>query len=314
MEPVVFDSDDVAATEDFLVRAYTKLHIGTSTDNFHAHISRGQLGTVTLDRLDIGFDMRYDVDQLGKICVCTVESGALEDHTTDGWTDDFGPGEIVSLAPPDRPYRGKVSNASYTITMFDTALLNRVATEASGNETVRLRGYRPVSAAAANQLRATIEYLGSRVRTDPVIGQWPLIVSTASQLLAASVLNAFDNTAVGDDTRRHERDAHPATLRRAIAFIESHPGDDIGAADIAAAAGVTVRAVQLAFRKHLGITPMAYVRQVRLCEAHKELRAADPATGSVTAVAAKWGFHHPGRFATQYRITYGVAPSQTLRE
>ncbi len=314
MEPVVFDSDDVAVTEDFLVRAYTRMHIGSSTDDFHAHISRGHLGTVTLDRLDIGFDMRYDADQLGKICLCTVESGGLEDHTTDGWTDDFGPGDVVSLAPPDRPYAGKVSNARYTITMFDPALLSKVATDASGNESVRLRGYRPVSAAAANQLQATIGYLSSLVRTDYEIGLWPLMVSSASQLLAASVLNAFDNTAVGDDPSGYERDAHPATLRRAIAFIESHPGDDISAADIAAAAGVTVRAVQLAFRKHLGITPMAYVRQVRLCEAHKDLRAADPATDSVTAVAAKWGFHHPGRFATQYRITYGVAPSQTLRK
>ena len=39
-----------------------------------------------------------------------------------------------------------------------------------------------------------IDYLSSLVRTDHDIGIWPLIVSSASQLLAASVLNAFDNT------------------------------------------------------------------------------------------------------------------------
>ncbi len=40
-----------------------------------------------------------------------------------------------------------------------------------------------------------------------------------------------------------------ATVRRAIAFIDEHPDRDIAATDIAAAACVTVRALQLAFRR-----------------------------------------------------------------
>ncbi|MFI6180577.1 hypothetical protein ACIA8R_33925 [Nonomuraea sp. NPDC051191] len=46
-------------------------------------------------------------------------------------------------------------------------------------------------------------------------------------------------------------------MRRAIAYLEAQPDQDITVADIAAAAHVTVRAVQLAFRRHLDTTPLA---------------------------------------------------------
>jgi AraC-like DNA-binding protein len=83
--------------------------------------------------------------------------------------------------------------------------------------------------------------------------------------------------------------------------------------EIAAAAHVTPRALQYAFTRHLQTTPMAYLRRVRLAAAHQDLQAADPRDGdTVTSIAARWGFAHPGRFATAYRNAYGQAPSVTL--
>jgi transcriptional regulator GlxA family with amidase domain len=75
---------------------------------------------------------------------------------------------------------------------------------------------------------------------------------------------------------------------------------------------VSPRAVQLAFRPHLDTTPMAYLRRVRLRLAHRELLDADPATSSVSAVAARWGFLNPSHFATLYRREFGRTPSRTL--
>ncbi|PWW25266.1 helix-turn-helix protein [Geodermatophilus normandii] len=71
--------------------------------------------------------------------------------------------------------------------------------------------------------------------------------------------------------------------------------------------------MQLAFRRHLDTTPTAYLRQVRLAQAHRQLREATPGDGvTVTAVAARWGFT-PSRFTAHYRAAYGVTPSSTLR-
>ena len=35
---------------------------------------------------------------------------------------------------------------------------------------------------------------------------------------------------------------------------------------------------------------------------------------TVAAVARRWGFSHPSRFAAAYRETYGVAPSVTAAQ
>jgi AraC-like DNA-binding protein len=58
---------------------------------------------------------------------------------------------------------------------------------------------------------------------------------------------------------------------------------------------------------------MAHLREVRLARVREDLLAADPARVTVTAVAARWGFPHQGRFAAAYRDRYGQAPSATLR-
>src|ERR1700754_1147057 len=60
----------------------------------------------------------------------------------------------------------------------------------------------------------------------------------------------------------------PQTLRRAIAFIHDNAHRDIALTDIAAAIGVTPRSVQYTFRRHLGSTPLEYLRWVRLNRAH----------------------------------------------
>lgn len=108
--------------------------------------------------------------------------------------------------------------------------------------------------------------------------------------------------------------ANPDTLRRAIAFIEAHPDVDLALPDIARAACVTPRALQLAFRRRLDTTPMAYLRRIRLERARRDLSAAAPGDGtSVTTVAYRWGFSTPSRFSQHYRAAYGESPSQTLR-
>ncbi|MFJ9567528.1 helix-turn-helix transcriptional regulator [Streptomyces fuscichromogenes] len=181
-------------------------------------------------------------------------------------------------------------------------------------EPVRLTSHRPRSEAAGDQLRTTIFYLRDHVLSVPEIAAQPLVVSAAGQLLAASVLAAFPNTAQTDPTGQDRGGAHPATLRRAIAYIDDHADQPVTVADIAAAVHVTVRTLQYAFRRHLDTTPMAYLRRARLAQAHHDLRAADTrGDATVGDIAARWGFAHPGRFAALYRAEYGHSPVTTLR-
>lgn len=309
MESMVFESRDLGQTEEFLNRAYTKMQIGGGPSTVRTRIARSAAGSISVDRIDIGFEMSYDADPLGKICLCEVYTGSIEDHATDGWADAFRPGDLVSFAPPDRPYSGTIQRSSYSITMFDPALLTRVAgISRKGNAPVRLLEHRPHSRQAAQHLSRTIAYLGETLRS-PVVQESPLVLASVQQLLATSVLAAFPNTST---TEPEGHSAHPGTLRRALGFMESHLDQAISVADIAAAAGVTVRALQAAFRRHLGCAPLDHLRRLRLAEVRTDLLAADPSRTTVAAIAARWGFHHHGRMTAAYRELYGELPSTTL--
>jgi AraC-like DNA-binding protein len=309
-----FESRDLGEIEDYIARTYASIRLKTATpEQSHFLATMNPLGPVSLDRLDYGFEADYSVEPLGRIALFGVEAGSFPRVETDGTQDSHGVGDVFLAAQPDLPYGGCESSARFSITMLEPSLLSQVAAPARTDLSVRLTGYRPVSREAGRLLLRTITFLREQVASDPEFRDAPLIAATAPQLLAATVLTTFPNNALTDPTIEDRHDAHPASLRRAVAFVEDNAHRDITVADIAAAAHVTIRTVQYAFRRHLGTSPMAYLRQVRLSHAHQELLATDPASGTtVTRIAARWGFLHPGRFARYHRATYGCSPYRTL--
>lgn len=106
--------------------------------------------------------------------------------------------------------------------------------------------------------------------------------------------------------------AAPRNVIRAIEFIKTHAADPLTIGEIAAAAGCSTRALQLAFRAWRDTTPMRELTRIRLEYAHADLMKLGPSC-TVTEIALKWGFGHPGRFAQQYARAIGQSPSQTQR-
>jgi len=106
--------------------------------------------------------------------------------------------------------------------------------------------------------------------------------------------------------------AAPKHVRRAEEFMRANAGMPLTIAEIAQAAGCSVRALQMAFDRFRGMTPMAALRRIRLEEARSELLN-DGRTESIARIAAGYGFSTPSRFAQLYRRTYGVYPSEALR-
>jgi len=311
-EELDFASDDLGATEDFLVRAYSKMSIGAGAgETASTRIGRRWLGTISYDEVDLGFTMSYDADPLGRICLCRVHHGRIEENFAGEPADVFIPGDVTLFSPPDLPISGRVCSARYDLTMFDTLLLDRVATAGRDGQVVRLTGHRPVSEAARRRLDRAISYIRDVVVTERV-PITPLVASTTASMLAAVVLTTFP-TDIVDETAADRADTRPELLRRAVSFIESNADRDIALTDVARSVHLTPRALQYMFRKHLDMSPMEYLRRVRMDHAHRELRAADPGSTSISTVAARWGFAHTGRFAAHYRRVYGRNPSDTLR-
>jgi AraC-like DNA-binding protein len=139
----------------------------------------------------------------------------------------------------------------------------------------------------------------------------PLVLETLNETLTAALLFANDHP-YRDALSRPARAYRPPPVRRAIEAIQTLPEHPFTMATLADTAGVSVRTLQAGFRRYVGISPMAYLRDVRLARAHEDLCAGDPRQTTVAHIAHRWGFAHLGRFAATYRARYHSTPSRTL--
>jgi AraC-like DNA-binding protein len=123
---------------------------------------------------------------------------------------------------------------------------------------------------------------------------------------------------VADHPYRHALAApadpsRPAAVRDAMDIIDAGPHLPLTTSTLARQCHVSVRTLQEGFQRHLGISPMGYLRQVRLRRAHRDLRSAHPSHNTVASIAHRWGFTHLGSFAAAHKKMYGETPRQALR-
>jgi AraC family transcriptional regulator, ethanolamine operon transcriptional activator len=100
--------------------------------------------------------------------------------------------------------------------------------------------------------------------------------------------------------------------RQVDAYLRSNLQAPLTISDLCTAIGVPERTLHKAVRTHLGLSPKALLKTLRLNAVRRELLAAAPGTG-VMDVAMRWGFFHAGWFSQDYRQQFGETPSATLR-
>jgi AraC family ethanolamine operon transcriptional activator len=101
-------------------------------------------------------------------------------------------------------------------------------------------------------------------------------------------------------------------LDRAMAFLREADIAAVGVGDLCRATVVTQRTLEYGFRERLGISPLRFLRLLRLHMARRELAAAEAGTTTVAAIADRLGLLHHSRFAADYVTLFGEMPSQTL--
>lgn len=103
----------------------------------------------------------------------------------------------------------------------------------------------------------------------------------------------------------------PGHLKRAVDYMQAYPQRVITMETLSEITGVHGRTLFYGFSKFLGISPMRYLRDVRLERVHQDLL--DPSQPrSVTDIATHWGFYQLGRMAQIYKARYGESPRDTL--
>ncbi|WP_405162085.1 AraC family transcriptional regulator [Nocardia sp. NBC_01499] len=101
---------------------------------------------------------------------------------------------------------------------------------------------------------------------------------------------------------------YPRSVRSALAFIEANLTEQLSLRAIAAAADCSPRTLTAAFRDRTGVTPMSYIRNLRLERIRADILGS---TDQVGTIAYRWGVAHLGRFSADYRDRFGELPSDT---
>lgn len=278
---------------------------------FHARVLQEARFGVERLRHTMGLDT--EIDPYGALIALHVRRGQLRmnAHETE---IRARPGDVV-LAGPAAQHHVWWDEIDVAVVRLDVAAVQQVAAEVTDAPGGRIRFdlCQPIDPARAAHWLGAVQFLTTSVLDAPAVANNPIIRTQAFRTLAVAALNTFPNSTMRGDFSPHAVNVTPAAVTRAIEFIEAEADHEITVSDIAAAAGVSPRTIQLAFRRHRDLTPMAYLRQVRLQRAHADLRSGDPAATTVAAIASRWGFLHGGYFARIYQQEYGCLPLDTLR-
>lgn len=96
----------------------------------------------------------------------------------------------------------------------------------------------------------------------------------------------------------------PESLRITLDYVAAHYAEPLTVDFLANAAFVSVNTLERHFKRHLGITPMEYIKRKRLSEAMLLLRE----DRSVSEVAYLTGFCGASAFIQAFRRAFGVTP------
>jgi AraC family ethanolamine operon transcriptional activator len=124
-------------------------------------------------------------------------------------------------------------------------------------------------------------------------------------------IGSSEDYAPSRSDKTHEGHSH--IVQRAEKYVLTQTDVSFHVTDLCKAIGTSERALEYAFKDILKMSPMAFLRRVRLHRVHQALRTGTRQTTTVSAEALKWGFWHFGDFSKDYKNCFGESPSDTLR-
>ncbi|BCJ48467.1 hypothetical protein GCM10010168_76070 [Actinoplanes ianthinogenes] len=309
-------SHDLGEVHELLCRRYVdhRPRILGRPDEFLFSSASAWAGGLTVDHLFYGATMAITADPFDTVVVVSMLDGRLDVTAGDAHHRIGRGGTLMYL--PGVPLDVRMDRMRYQVLQFPlTAAVQAASRSGIHPSDVRFDGMAPISPAANRHWLATMAYVSRLFAGPEPAAEHPLVLAAALEAASAATVATFPNTTMTMDYAGGPGRIGPASLRRAVAYIDAHAGQPITLEQIAAAAGVSVRGLQAVFRRHRDTTPMAYLRRVRMEGAHRDLVAGDPARGdTVAGIARRWGFAAPGRFAVEYRALFGRAPRRTLSD
>lgn len=110
------------------------------------------------------------------------------------------------------------------------------------------------------------------------------------------------------DSRQKRRQGFESALE----FLREADLASLSVPDLCSKTGVSQRTLEYAFREHFNMTPVGFIRKLRLHAVRRTLLSSNFNDISISDTAHQHGIYDMGRFASTYKKHFGELPSQTL--
>jgi AraC-like DNA-binding protein len=276
----------------------------------------GYLGPVTVLDLSVGADTWIHCGQERSYYAINVPVRGQFEQVHRRTTITAHPGRGAICVPEGELAVSRWAGGGRMIALrMDRNVLEDALSDAIGRQLASRIAFKPTISAAVSAGRSWMHMLlmlrHELFQSDTVLTQ-PLIAQPFLDTFVRTLLLAADHP-YRDVLATEAAQAGPRSIRTAIQIIEAEPHLPLTVSALAARCHVSARALQQGFQRHLRMSPMTYVRQVRLRRAHRDLLDSDPSVETVASIALRWGFTNPGRFAAMHTERYGEPPATTLR-
>ena len=154
------------------------------------------------------------------------------------------------------------------------------------------------------ELKSYVLSLLQSAQTAPDILSSPAVVATVADYLLDRMTHPSVGRVLSDALPAHQK-----LVQRACALVHDTLDETPTVAQLCIDLGVSRRTLQNGFQRTLNVSPLTYLKAVRLGQARKALKHAD----SVTEAATAFGFWHFGHFSQDYLNQFGERPSDTLK-
>ncbi|HDZ16372.1 hypothetical protein LCGC14_0633530 [marine sediment metagenome] len=124
------------------------------------------------------------------------------------------------------------------------------------------------------------------------------------------VMQLCDFGLEGTSSPKRLGNQHNYIVQRCHDYVISEEGSCASIVDICEMLNIPHRTLNYSFKKATGLSPMQYIRAVKLNAARRELLHSHL---QVTDIAANYGFYHMGYFSQEYRRLFGDTPSMTRK-
>ncbi|MCP3387397.1 AraC family transcriptional regulator [Bradyrhizobium sp. CCGB12] len=229
---------------------------------------------------------------------------------------DAVPERTASLLSPTIPTRMMWSDCAQAILLLDRRMVEQRAAALSGRAAgvVEFDPVIDLDAPSGRALRTSLAGLMTLAeRIGPSGRLSPVATADWREALLDHLLNG-QRHGLSDAIRTFSGSAErlPRALRAARDYLAENADEPLDLAQLACASGIGIRALQLGFRRHFGLSISQMLLDMRLAGLNARLARAAP-DASITEIAFDLGFSHLGRMAGAYREKFGETPSATLR-